>query len=143
MPTYTLPSHLPGFRRQCSFRTWAYVLARTALGQLSTRRRRERRELPLSDEAAAVAAQVRSETREYLRSAAKHRLAAVVEKLDEEERMLLVLRVQRRLSWADVARIVTGDVPLDEAALARRAGALRTRFARLKQLLRSEIVGDA
>jgi RNA polymerase sigma-70 factor (ECF subfamily) len=132
--------HLPGFRRECSFRTWAYVLARTALAQLAERRKRQQREVPLSSEAAAVADGVRSQTREYLRSAAKHRLAAVIEKLDEDERMLLILRVQRKLSWADVARVVAGDVPLDEVTLARRTAALRTRFVRLKQLLRDEVV---
>ena len=133
--------HLPGFRRECSFRTWAYVLARTALAQLGVRRKRREREIPLSAAAAAVAAQVRSQTREYLRSAAKHRLAGVIAKLDEEERMLLVLRVQRRLSWVEVTRIVAGDEPLDDAALSRRSAALRKRFERLKRVVREEVVG--
>ena len=55
--------------------------------------------------------------------------------------MLLVLRVQRRLSWVEVTRIVAGDEPLDDAALSRRSAALRKRFERLKRVVREEVVG--
>ena len=135
--------HLPRFRAECSFRTWSYVLARTALAQLRARRRRQQPEVALSREAAAVAEQVRSETRRYLRTEEKHRLAAVIAKLDENDRMLLLLRVQRRLSWADVTRIFAGEEEHDDEALSRRSAALRKRFERLKQLVRAELIAPS
>ena len=135
--------HLPKFRGECSFRTWAYVMARTALAQLHARRKQQRREVALSSEAAAVAAQVRSQTREYLRTEAKHRLAGVIAKLDPDDRMLLLLRVQRRLSWAEVTRILAGDASPGGEVLSRRSAALRKRFERLKQVVRVEVLGEA
>jgi RNA polymerase sigma-70 factor (ECF subfamily) len=134
--------HLPRFRRECSFRTWSYVMARTALSELVARRRRQRAEVTLSGEAAEVAARVRSQTREYLRTEAKHRLAGVIARLDEEDRMLLLLRVQRRLSWAEVTRVLAGEPAPSAALLSRRSAALRKRFERLKQIVRDEVVGE-
>jgi RNA polymerase sigma-70 factor (ECF subfamily) len=106
------------------------------------RRRRQRAEVTLSGEAAEVAARVRSQTREYLRTEAKHRLAGVIARLDEEDRMLLLLRVQRRLSWAEVTRVLAGEQAPSAALLSRRSAALRKRFERLKQIVRDEVVGE-
>lgn len=134
--------HLPRFRRECSFRTWSYVMARTALAAQKARRRRQRVEVALSREAAEVAAEARSQTREYLRTEAKHRLAGVIARLDEEDRMLLLLRVQRRLSWAEVTRVLAGDQAPSPELLTRRSAALRKRFERLKQVVRAEMVAE-
>ncbi len=134
--------HLPRFRRECSFRTWSYVMARNALSHLQARHRRQRAEVTLSGEAAEVAARVRSQTREYLRTEAKHRLAGVIARLDEEDRMLLLLRVQRRLSWAEVTRVLVGEQAPTAELLSRRSAALRKRFERLKQIVRAEVVGE-
>jgi RNA polymerase sigma-70 factor, ECF subfamily len=135
--------HLPRFRGECSFRTWSYVMARTALAQVHGRRKRHAVEVTLSSEAAAVADRVRSHTREYLRTEAKQRLAGVVARLDQEDRMLILLRVQRRLSWAEVARVLAGDEVASDEDMARRSAALRKRFERLKRLVRDEMVGRA
>src|SRR5262245_39081811 len=43
---------LPGFRWQCSFRTWAYTLARHAAQRVGEARRRRARDVPASQCAA-------------------------------------------------------------------------------------------
>ena len=52
------------------------------------------------------------------------------------DRALLVLRVDRGLSWNDLARVLNEDgEPLDDAALKRESARLRKRFQLLKREL--------
>jgi RNA polymerase sigma-70 factor (ECF subfamily) len=132
---------LPGFAWGCSLRTWAYVLARHALVRHG-RDAFRRRGVPLSDHPglAALEQQVRTETLPYLRTEAKGLAARLREQLEPDEQALLVLRIDRGLSWHDVARVFAGRGPGEgegEADLAREAAALRKRFERLKAKLKA------
>lgn len=121
----------------CTFRTWAYGIARRA--SLRYRRdqgRRAAREAPLeSVELARVVEQVRSETLSFLRTERKNRLAELRDTLPLEDRTLLVLRVDRNLAWNDCARVMHDDESLDAAALKREAARLRKRFQLIKEKL--------
>lgn len=89
------------------------------------RRRRERMRTTM---ASRIAASIRSpESR--LASTAGDRLARLRASLDPAERSLLTLRLDRELSWTEVAEILTaeGD-PVDSAAA-------RKRFERVKEKL--------
>ena len=67
-----------------------------------------------------------------MRTDVKDRFAALRETLSPEEQSLLVLRVDRELSWDDVARIMyDGDDDNDEE-LKRHTTNLRQRFRQLK-----------
>jgi RNA polymerase sigma-70 factor (ECF subfamily) len=132
---------LPGFAWESSARTWTYAIARnvTRLRQRSAVRR-GRRVVNASDAFfQGVVDKIRTETTPFLRTAKKTRLQALRDALPEEDRMLLVLRVDRGLPWNDVARIVTYDedaaVP-DEATLVQEAARLRKRFQLVKDRLR-------
>ncbi|MDC0671559.1 RNA polymerase sigma factor [Nannocystis radixulma] len=128
---------LAGFRWQASLRTWCYVVARNAL------RRQwggapERHGLHVSpSQVPELAAQVRTATAEYVRTETKSRFAALREQLEPDDRTLLILRVDRRMGWRDIAAVL-GE-PLDAAGLERRAAALRKRFERLKLELRAQL----
>jgi RNA polymerase sigma-70 factor (ECF subfamily) len=132
---------LPGFAWESSLRTWLYAVARNVS---RTRRRdaarRERRGRRTGDSALeGVAQAVRTETLAFLRTEKKTRLQALRDSLPEEDRMLLVLRVDRQLAWNDLARVLheTGsDAPLDDAAVAKEAARLRKRFQLVKDRLR-------
>ena len=132
----------PDFRWESTLRTWLYTLARNALFRLrrDPHRRPERR-IPLSQSPAhALADKVRSATLPYLRTEAKDRLARVAAQLDPDDQTLFILRVNRKMSWDDIARIMSGG---DDPGGPRSAARLRKRFerakARLRQLLdRSE-----
>jgi len=136
-----------GFRGECTVRVWAYKLAWHAASRFARdpyRRRRERMETTLASRLA-----------EHLLSSAGRsveRRAAEVERLRQlltpEEQTLLVLRIDRRLSWREVALILGGADPSridggpgpdgpgdgsgpDEATLRKRFERLKDKLARL------------
>src|SRR5262249_2682277 len=86
-----------------------------------------------------VAEQVRTQTTAFRRTENKTRLQALRDELPEEDRMLLILRVDRALPWNDLARILAeqedGSI-LEDSALAREAARLRKRFQLVKDQLR-------
>jgi RNA polymerase sigma-70 factor, ECF subfamily len=131
---------LPAFEWQCSFRTWAYTLVRNAS---ITYRRRARRlaaiQVPLPEGSAlsAIAQEVRSDTASFLRTGRRARIVALRDSLPPEDQELLVLRIDKRLAWNDLARVLHDEEapPLDEAALKREAARLRKRFQLVKERL--------
>jgi RNA polymerase sigma-70 factor, ECF subfamily len=128
---------LPGFRGQGSFRGWVYALARHAMLRFQQDPFR-RRGVPLSacPALSAAAARVRTLTQRFLRTDVKSRAARLRERLEPEEQLLLVLRVDRALSFQDIAEVMAapGAAP---AELRRLGAALRKRFERVKQRLRT------
>jgi len=74
----------------------------------------------------------------------KRRLEMLREALDEDDRTLLVLRVDRRMAWRDIARVMS-DVPIEDQLedLDKLAATLRKRFERVKERLRSKLGTDA
>src|SRR5579859_6330039 len=92
---------LPGFAWESTLRTWAYGIARNVSRTLRRNaRRRGRREGGGGQSAIeAVADAVRTGTLTYLRTEKRTRLQALRDLLPEEDRMLLVLRVDRKLEW--------------------------------------------
>jgi RNA polymerase sigma-70 factor, ECF subfamily len=129
---------LPGFAWDCSLRTWLYVVARHACSRERRAERRRPRGMPLSQAPAVaeVAWQVRSGTHTYQRTEVKQRVRRLREALPEMDRMLLILRVDRELSWRDLARVVLGGSPTP-AELEREAVRLRKRFQLVKERLRA------
>ena len=134
---------LPVFEWQSSFRTWAYAVAR---GIMRTNRRnagrKAKRGRPVGDSAIAELAQgVRTETLTFLRTEKRTRLQALRDSLPEEDKILLVLRIDRKLSWNELAGVLfdsDADVvaTADPAAVAREAARLRKRFQIVKDRLR-------
>lgn len=126
---------LPKFRWEASLRTWAYQLSRNALHQLRRDpRRRPERNLPLSV-AASIAAVPRSTTAPYQRSGVMEGLRELIDSLEPDDQEILILRLDRRMSWKDIARATAAE---DEPATTvdQRAAALRKRYERTKTLLK-------
>jgi RNA polymerase sigma-70 factor (ECF subfamily) len=130
---------LPAFGWQCSFRTWAYVLARNASQRFKKgARRRAGREAPLSEHAviSEVVAAVRTETLTFLRTQKRTQLAALRDALSDDDKTLLILRLDKGLAWNDLARVMLGDgAPVGDAELKREAARLRKRFQLVKDRL--------
>ena len=123
---------LPKFRWQSSLRSWIYMLARNALNQLRRDPRRiTARNLPLSI-APDLEAVVRTATRDIQRTEVKDEFRALRDQLDPEEHELLLLRLDRELSWKEIARITGGD----DDDIDARAATLRKRFERAKERLK-------
>jgi RNA polymerase sigma-70 factor, ECF subfamily len=132
---------LPSFAWQSSARTWTYAIARNVSRTRKRDAARLDRRAPRAGDSAldGVAAKVRTETAAILRTETKTRLQALRDTLPQADRMLLVLRIDRGLSWNDLARVLhegEEDAELDDAALTREAARLRKRFQLVKDKLR-------
>jgi RNA polymerase sigma-70 factor, ECF subfamily len=126
---------LPNFRWECSLRTWAYRLARNAAWR---HLRSASPEQPVGDALPyEPVEELRSATRPWLRTDVKSAFARMREMLDPEDRALLLLRIDGRLAWEEVAEIVwDAPKPVPAEALRRKAAALRQQFRRIKSRLR-------
>lgn len=130
---------LPAFTWDNTVRAWAYGIARNVSSTLKRNaNRRLRREAPAGESALQqVAEKVRTETLAFLQTHKRSRLEALRDELSEDDRTLLILRVDRRLEWPELARAIGGDgAPLDDASLKREAARLRKRFQIVKDRLR-------
>jgi RNA polymerase sigma-70 factor (ECF subfamily) len=130
---------LPGFAWQCSFRTWAYAIARRAsLRQRRDARRRDARQEALP-EGSALSLLVQQIQRDAASSAGvrrRSRLVELRETLPPEDQALLMLRVDRELSWNDLVLVLHEDAaPPEGASLAKEAARLRQRFQTIKEKL--------
>jgi RNA polymerase sigma-70 factor (ECF subfamily) len=130
---------LPAFRWECSLRTWAYTLARNAVSR--HRRGQPRRAIAIDADVAELAAELRTRTATFLRTESRDKFAAIRATLDPDDQTLLILRINRGLAWRDIARVIPdpGGGEHDDAAVTRRAAALRKHFERLKDDLRSRL----
>lgn len=129
---------LPGFDWRCSLRTWMYVLARHAGHRTRRQARRHaarRAHLP-SSLASRLAAEIRTRTASFLGSRTKSAFQALRDELDEDDRALLGLRVDRAMEWTDIARIFADEEPSDPESLKRTSARLRKRFQVVKERLR-------
>jgi len=131
-------SGLARFSFGCAVRTWLYVIARNAASRYhrSPWQRRHAGESALDQ----AIARVRTQTAPWQRTEVKDRWRELRDSLDPEDRSLLVLRIDRELSWQDCARITLADDAARDDAIAREAARLRKRFQVLKDELRARAV---
>jgi RNA polymerase sigma-70 factor (ECF subfamily) len=120
---------LHGFERRSSVLAWSYRVAwNCALRVAQDGYQRRSRRLG-TDESSELAESVRSSTAQHLKDSSKDWLRRAREQLTPEERTLLILRIDRGMSWRDVAEVLaTGGKRPDPVAL-------RKRFARLTRKL--------
>jgi RNA polymerase sigma-70 factor, ECF subfamily len=121
---------IAGFRGESTFRAWAYRVAWTsALLYLRGRSRRRERRLE-TGELVDLLPHEREATPAHRRTTIQERVAGLRDQLDPEEQTLITLRVDRRLSWSEIAHVLAADGGrLEEATL-------RKRFERIKRKLR-------
>lgn len=139
MFTEHLWSGLHGFSWRCSMRTWCYAIAHNVLRRYaSSPHRRAGRNIALSCPGvlSQLVEDVRTATRPYQHTEVKDNFRKLREQLDEEEQLLLLLRVDRNLKFREIAITVLGDTEVDEATVAREETRLRQVFSRLKTSFR-------
>jgi RNA polymerase sigma-70 factor, ECF subfamily len=129
---------LPGFRWQSSLRAWMFVLARNAATRVSRKQQREVQFDSGRHDRTNFYERVRTSTARFLRTEVKDRMRKIRERLDEDDQTLLILRVDRKLEWSDLA-VVMNEVSIDAPAadVQRAAARLRTRFQTAKKRLRA------
>ena len=138
--TERLWATLSRFKWGCSVRTWVYLLARHASVDSIRAEQKQRRPGTVRDSVLAeVATRVRSETVSLLRTPKREALGRLRDLLSEEDRALLVLRIDRRLDWQDVARVFLGDAGdrANATLLLRESTRLRKRYQLVKDRMRT------
>jgi DNA-directed RNA polymerase specialized sigma24 family protein len=105
---------LGAFEWQCCLRTWLYVVSRRALRDRRTR---------VGGDGAAVNASYSAVSLSRRRVRAPHTILRIRRSLTEAERELLILRVDRRLTWDEIALTALGEGATSDALVAesRRA----------------------
>jgi RNA polymerase sigma-70 factor (ECF subfamily) len=129
---------LPRFEGRSSLKTWFYTLARHATSRL--RRGAHSGRMDSLSDITDLADRVRSRTRPHLKTEVKVGFAAIRETLDEADRLLLVLRVDRGMSWNDVARVMAEADDSGEDEIPRAAARLRKRFQTVKDTIRARAI---
>jgi RNA polymerase sigma-70 factor (ECF subfamily) len=123
------------FEGRCSMRTWLYALARHGAAQFcrSPHRRPGRHVTPSA--LSQLAERVRTQTRDCVRTDVKDQFATIRGSLDEADRVVLILRVDRAMSWDEIARVfLAGEC--GEKELLREAVRLRKQFQSIKTKIR-------
>jgi len=116
---------LPTWRGEGSLKAWAFRLAWNGAMNLKNEAWRRRGRRFFSGEASALAEEIR--TRSHVKvERQRNALDKLRESLDVEEISLLTLRIDQKLSWAEIADVTAIDGQRVEAA------ALMKRFERLK-----------
>jgi RNA polymerase sigma-70 factor (ECF subfamily) len=128
---------LPGFRWRTTIRSWGYTLARNAAHRHHRTRRIDCRPLTRPSRMLEAVERQRSSTAAYLRTEVKSRMRELRRQLPEDDQTLLVLRIDKGLSWNELAGVFSGkgeDMPDDDRV--RWAARLRQRFVAVKGRLR-------
>lgn len=126
---------LPQFRFEASIRTLLYRIARNATYRYFCGRQRE--DWVFDSQLVIRPTYDRSETRPWFRTDVKNKLRDICERLTIKQRMVLTLRVEKQMSWNEIARVMNqGEAWISDELLRREAAALRQQFRRLKHELR-------
>jgi len=124
----------PSFQWRCALQTWVYLIARRESLRFRKRGAHQLRREP-NVELEKLPAHLRTETASILHTEKRKRLLALRDELAREDQELLVLRLDRRMSWADVAMTLLDDPDADTETLRRESARLRKRFQALKERL--------
>lgn len=129
---------MPDFQWRCSLRTWFYRLSRNAAVRYGKRPVNQAARRMRMSQISEIVDKVRTRTLVHLRTEVKDEFERLREKLSPEDQALLVLRVDRQLSWNDIAQVMTEEAGEDvsEAELERASARMRQRFQKLKDRLR-------
>lgn len=121
-----LPSYRGGSLRAACYRIAWHAAAR--FRREAWRRHKERMRTTMASRIAASIASPESR----LASTARDRISRLRASLEPEERSLLILRLDRELSWKEVAEVLTseGD-PVDSAAVRKRFERVKDKLAKL------------
>jgi RNA polymerase sigma-70 factor (ECF subfamily) len=132
---------LPGFAWRCSLRGWAYTIARhSELRYAVSPRYRGDLTVPLSD--AQNLPCPGTSTPAYERTDVKNRFREIRSRLDDEDQLILILRVDRNLGWRDIVHILAGPEATPTSDFERQEARIRKRFQLIKERLRRWAVED-
>jgi RNA polymerase sigma-70 factor (ECF subfamily) len=119
------------FRWQCSLRSWTYVIARREASRCRNREAAARAKHTTLSAAENVIAEGSSAS-PTLSTTRRDQLETLRASLSDEDRDLLVLRVERGLAWKEIAAAFLEEDASDPDAIARESARLRQRFRTIR-----------
>lgn len=122
---------LPTFRWESSLRSWLYTIARNALSTLRAHPSRRPERNAAVSQLDDLAQKIRTETLPMHRTEIREGIRALRDELSAEDGELVLLRIDRKMSWRDIARVMYEGSDPD-----KHTAALRKRFERAKEHLR-------
>lgn len=124
---------LPDFQGTSSARGWMYAIARNALIDHVRGERRHAADATVGDlgPVSALVQRARTHTATFRRTETKDRFRALRDQLNDDDQTLLILRVDRQLSWLDLAAVMA---PEDDPRTA--SARMRQRFSAVKKRLK-------
>ena len=127
---------LASFRFECSLRSWSYIIARREASRCRARHARAR----VQETTLSAADQLpHAPTTATISTAGRDQLEHLRTTLSDEDRDLLVLRVERGLSWKEIAASFLEEDQVDAELVAREAARLRQRFRSIRVTVSSAI----
>lgn len=126
---------LAKFDGRCSVRTWCYTIARRAAVKIRSQPRHAREVLVSTVPSVLGAVTHILDTTKMAQARAVDVYAQIRAELSDEEQALLVLRVDRDLSWKEIAQVLAEEAETDDD-IQRRAAQLRKQFERVKARLK-------
>jgi RNA polymerase sigma-70 factor (ECF subfamily) len=133
----------PSFRWDCPARNWMYKIFSNAANRWHRDRHNNpglRAGLSGVGQAADQAQASHQSPAPYLRTTIKSRFRLLRDQLPEEERTLLILKVDKGFSWREVAEIMLPEAELSAEEWKREADRRAQQFSRLKQKLRQQLL---
>jgi RNA polymerase sigma-70 factor (ECF subfamily) len=127
---------LAAFHWRCSLRAWLYTLARNAQHRHRLAQRRHAHNVAIDDLPLAAADAPRTVTARCRQTGVKNGFRELRRRLPEEDQLLLQLRVERELSWSEIAYVTLSASSCSEVELARETARVRKRFQLIKARLR-------
>lgn len=128
--TEDLWNGLHGFRREASAKLWAYKLAWHAAMRFFKQPHRTRCCRLRTSRVENVPAPRSGVSSARRRMAREELLARLRDELDLEDQTLLILRLDRKLAWRDVAEVLSnGAAPVDPATVRKRFERIKARLA--------------
>lgn len=129
---------LGSFRWECSLRSWSYIIARREAGRCRARHARDGVRQTTLSKADDVAARFASTSGSFS-TTRRDQLDGLRASLSDEDRDLLVLRVERGLAWKEIAASFLEENELSPETIVREAARLRQRFRSIRVRVASAI----
>lgn len=128
---------LEGFRWSCSLRSWSYIIARREASRCREQSLKAAAAQTTLSAAENLAARTHPTGR--LSTTKANVLEDVRSTLSDEDRDLLVLRIERGLAWKEIALAFLAEDSPDPEVIAREAARLRQRFRSIREDVTSAV----
>ena len=119
------------FKERGKFRAWAYRVARNACNEYRRNPTRRKFRRFFTGELSKLEGKIRSSTKTYEKTTVRQKLWELVDRLKPDDKLLMILKVDKGLSYTEIAEVFSG-----RKGEVVSADALKSRKYNIKKKLR-------